>query len=92
MNQIVYNHCGAAEAAPQINSIGEMTLRNVLDYLQDDNNDWIGYVSYKITDKKNIEISCLQEFLANVINLTSGTFEINQNDYSIKDGFALYSM
>lgn len=64
----------------------------VLDYLQDDNNDWIGYVSYKITDKKNIEISCLQEFLANVINLTSGTFEINQNDYSIKDGFALYSM
>jgi len=62
----------------------------VLDHLQDENNDYIGYASYKITDKKNVEISCLQEFLANVMDLLNGAFEIDRNDYSIKDGFSLY--
>ena len=62
----------------------------VLNHLQDKNNDHLGYVSYKITDKTNMEISCLQEFLANVMDLLNGAFEIDRNDYSIKDGFSLY--
>lgn len=64
----------------------------VFSHLQNDNNDWVGYASYKITDKKNQEISCLQEFLANVVNLISGIFEIDPNEYSIKDGFPLYCL
>ena len=62
----------------------------VLDHLQDDNNDYIGYVSYKITDKTNKEISCLQQFFANVMDLLDGTFKIDRNDYSIINGFPLY--
>jgi hypothetical protein len=62
----------------------------VLDHLQDDDNDFIGYTSYKIKDKTNMEISCLQEFLANVMDLINSTFEIDRNAYSIKDGFPLY--
>ena len=61
----------------------------VLDYLQDDKNDWIGYASYIIVDAKNAEVSCLQEFFASVMDLINGTFEVDQNDYSIKDGFPL---
>lgn len=74
------------------NSILSLESRKyyVLDHLQDENNDWVGYASYKITDKKDEEISCLQEFFASVIDLMNGTFEINSNDYSIKDGFPLY--
>ena len=62
----------------------------VLDHLQDDNNDYVGYASYKIADKTNREISCLQQFLSNVMDLLDGTFEIDRNMYSIKDGFPLY--
>lgn len=62
----------------------------VLDHLQDNNNDFVGYVSYKITDKANEEISCLQQFLANVMDFLDSTFEIDQNDYSIKEGVPLY--
>lgn len=62
----------------------------VLDNLQDENNDYVGYASYKITDKTNMEISCLQEFLANVMDLLNGAFEIDWNDYSLKEGFSLY--
>mgnify|MGYP003290659277 CR=1 FL=1 len=64
----------------------------VLNHLQDENNDWIGYASYKITDKKNKEVSCLQEFFASIMNLINDTFEVDQNDYSIKDGFLLWKM
>lgn len=63
----------------------------VLDHLQDDNNDYVGYASYKIKDKTNKEISCLQEFLAIVMDLIDETFEIDRNDYPIIDGFPLYS-
>lgn len=62
----------------------------VLDHLQDDNNDYVGYSSYKIKDKTNKEISCLQQFLANVMDLLDGTFEIDRNDYPIINGFPLY--
>lgn len=62
----------------------------VLDHLQDDNSDNVGYASYKITDKTNVEISCLQQFFANMMDVLNGTFEIDINDYSIKDGFPLY--
>ena len=61
----------------------------VLDHLQDDNNDYVGYSSYKIKDKTNKEISCLQQFLANVMDLLDGTFEIDRNDYPIINGFPL---
>ena len=64
----------------------------VLDHLQDDDNDFIGYTSYKIKDKTNMEISCLQEFLGNVMDLINSTFEIDRNDYSIKDGFPIYTI
>ena len=62
----------------------------MLDYLQDEKNDWVGYASYKITDSKNKEVSCLQEFFASVMDLINGTFKVDQNDYSIKDGFPLW--
>lgn len=62
----------------------------VLDHLQDEKNDWVGYASYKITDKKDKEISCLQEFFASVMDLINGTFEIDRSDYSVKDGFPLW--
>lgn len=64
----------------------------VLDHLQGDDNDFIGYTSYIIKDKTNMEISCLQEFLANVMDLINSTFEIDRNDYSIKDGFPIYTI
>ena len=39
-----------------------------------------------------MEISCLQEFLANVMDFINGTFEVDRNDYSIKDGFPIYTI
>ena len=74
------------------NSILSLESRKyyVLDHLQDENNDWMGYASYEITDKKDKEISCLQEFFASVMDLINGTFEVDRNDYSIKDGFPLW--
>lgn len=74
------------------NSILSLKSRKyyVLDHLQDDKNDWVGYASYKITDKKDKEVSCLQEFFASVIDLIDGTFEVDQDSYSIKDGFPLW--
>ena len=39
-----------------------------------------------------MEISCLQEFLGNVMDLINSTFEIDRNDYSIKDGFPIYTI
>lgn len=74
------------------NSILSLESRKyyILDHLQDEKNDWVGYASYMITDKKGEEISCLQEFFASVMDLINGTFEVDRNDYSIKDGFPLY--
>ncbi|MBQ6729091.1 MAG: hypothetical protein IJQ83_03055 [Bacteroidales bacterium] len=64
----------------------------VLEHLQDEKNDWVGYASYKITDSKNMEISCLQEFFASVMEMLNGKFYVDQNDYSIKDGFPMWKM
>ena len=64
----------------------------VLDHLQDEKKDRIGYASYKITDSKNMEISCLQEFFASIMEMLNGKFYVDQNDYSIKDGFTLWKM
>ncbi len=76
------------------NSILSLESRKyyILDHLQDEKNDWVGYASYKITDKKDEEISCLQEFFASVMDLINGKFEMNRNDYSIKDGFPLFQL
>lgn len=64
-----------------------------LDHLQDDQNDWIGYVAYKIEDKMNKEVCCLQEFFASLMDLIDyDTFNIDINEYSIKDGFSLWQM
>ena len=62
----------------------------VLDSLQNENNDWVGYTSYKITDKKDEEISCLHEFFASVMDSINGSFELDQNGYSIKEVFPLF--
>lgn len=64
----------------------------VLDHIHDNKNDWVGYASYKILDKENKEISCMQEFFATVIDLLDGSFEVDQDGYSIKDGFPLFRM
>jgi len=64
----------------------------VLGHIQDDNNDWVGYAAYKITDKENKEISCLQEFFATITNMLNITLEIEQDGYSIRDGFPLFQM
>lgn len=74
------------------NSILSLKSRKyyVLDHLQDENNDWVGYASYKTTDSKDKEVSCLQEFFASVMDLINGTFEVDRNDYSIKEGFHLW--
>lgn len=64
----------------------------VLSHLQDNKNDWVGYASYKITDSKNMEISCLQEFFASVMEMLNGKFYVDKNDYSIKDGFPMWKM
>ena len=64
-----------------------------LDHLQDDQNDWIGYAAYKIEDKMNKEVSCLQEFFASLMDLIDyDTFNIDINEYSIIDGFSLWQM
>ena len=64
-----------------------------LTHLQDDRKDWVGFASYMIKDGMNKEISCLQEFFATVMDLLEdGTFEIDINDYSIKDGFLLFDL
>ena len=64
----------------------------VLEHLQNEKNDWVGYASYKITDSKNMEISCLQEFFVSVMEMLNGKFYVDQNDYSIKDGFPMWKM
>lgn len=63
-----------------------------LDHLQDEENDWVGYASYIIKDRKNKEVSCLQEFFANIMTMLNGSLEIDINGYSIKDGFLLFRM
>ena len=63
-----------------------------LDHLQDDENDWVGYASYIIKDRKNKEVNCLQEFFANIMTMLNGSLEIDINGYSIKDGFLLFRM
>lgn len=70
----------------------------VLDHVQDDNNDYIGYISYKITNKENKEICSLQEFFATLATKTKNTrvqnifLETDSKKYSVKDGFPLFLM
>ena len=64
----------------------------VLGHLQNDKKDWVGYASYEITDSESIEISCLQEFFATIVESLDGSFKIDQNNYSMKDGFSLFLM
>lgn len=65
----------------------------VLDHIQNDYNDWVGYASYIIKDKEKKEISCLQEFLASLMDLIDyDTLTIDINEYSLSDGFTLFQM
>lgn len=64
----------------------------VLGHLQNDKKDWVGYASYEITDSESIEISCLQEFFSTIVESLDGSFKIDQNNYSMKDGFSLFLM
>lgn len=59
---------------------------------QNYNDDWVGYVSYGIKDKNNKDISCLQEFLANVIQILDCSFDIEMSKLNIKDAFPLWRM
>ena len=62
-----------------------------LDHLQDDENDYIGYASYLIKDKKNKDICCLQELFSSIMYYILNDPLINDiSNYSIKDGFRLY--
>ncbi len=63
-----------------------------LTHFQDDN-DWVGYVSYRIIDKTHKEVSCIQEFFSTIMDLINEPpIEIDLNEYSIKDGFPLFRM
>ena len=62
----------------------------ILGHIQDDKNDWLGYVAYKITDKENKEISCLQEFYASIMKMLNENFDVDMDKYSIKDGFPMF--
>lgn len=64
----------------------------MLGHLQDDKDDWVGYAAYKITDKTCEEISCLQEFFATITEMLKGSFVMEQEEYSVKDGFPLFRM
>lgn len=65
----------------------------VLDHIQNDYNDWVGYASYIIKDKEKKEISCLQEFLASLMDLIDyDTLTIDINEYSLSEGFTLFQM
>lgn len=63
-----------------------------LGHIQNEYNDWVGYAAYKIIDKDNKEVSCLQEFFATIKDLLAGTLELVQDNYSIKDGFPLFRL
>ena len=65
----------------------------VLDHIQNDYNDWVGYASYMIKDKKKKEVSCLQEFFASLMDLIDyDSLTIDINEYSISEGFTLFQM
>jgi hypothetical protein len=65
----------------------------VLDHIQDDYDDRVGYASYMIKDKEKKEVSCLQEFFASLVDLIEyDTFTIDINEYSISEGFTLFRM
>ena len=62
----------------------------VLGHIQYDKNDCLGYAAYKITDKENREISCLQEFYASIMKMLNENFDVDMDKYSIKDGFPMF--
>ncbi len=65
----------------------------VLDHIQNDYNDWVGYASYMIKDKEKKEVSCLQEFFASLMDLIDyDSLTIDINEYSISEGFTLFRM
>lgn len=63
-----------------------------LTHYQDDN-DWVGFVSYRIIDRIHKEVSCIQEFFSTIMDLINEKpIKIDINKYSIKDGFPLFRM
>lgn len=64
----------------------------VLSHVQDDRNDWVGYASYRTVDKKNKEVSCLQEFFATLMDGLNSIIDIDMKEYSMKEGIRLIRM
>lgn len=53
--------------------------------------DWIGYAALKIKDRKNMQISCLQELFESILGLVNGkSLHIDINKYSMEDGIKLF--
>lgn len=63
-----------------------------LSHLQNNNNDYIGYLAYNINDNEDKAISSLQEFLNIVSQSIRVDFEINAEYYSLKNGVPLFQM
>lgn len=62
-----------------------------LDHISVDNDDWVGYTALNIKDSKDARISCLQEFLSDIVNsMHGGTIPMNVESYSIEDGLELF--
>ncbi len=57
------------------------------------NDDWVGYLSLEITDSKDAQINCLQEFFTSIVMLVNGYIpEMDINKYSIKHGIELFRL
>ena len=53
--------------------------------------DWVGYAALKIEDRKDMQISCLQEFFESILDLINEDYwQIDINKYSIEDGIKLF--
>lgn len=64
----------------------------MLGHLQNENDDWLGYAAYRITDRENEEISSVQEFFATITDILNDAFELEYDAYSVKDGLLLFRM
>lgn len=63
-----------------------------LSHIQTGNNDCFGYLAYNIHDNEDKAISSLQEFLNIVTQSINVDFEINIEQYSLKNGIPLFQI
>ena len=63
-----------------------------LSHIQTDKEDCVGYLAYNNHDNEDNVISSLQEFLYTVFQSISLDFEINTEQYSLKNGILLFQI